>query len=130
VRKYEVAFIADPDLDEEGLTALEERVKSWVEAGQGKTLQVDRWGKRRFAYPIGRRTEGYYFFLQTEMPPAAGLAIERDLRLSEQVLRFLITLQEGVQPPPRDPQPSITPGVAVATTTSEPPAGPPMEAIS
>jgi len=76
VRKYEVAFIADPDLDEEGLTALEERVKSWVEAGQGKTLQVDRWGKRRFAYPIGRRTEGYYVFIQTEMPPAAGLAIE------------------------------------------------------
>lgn len=125
MRKYEVAFIADPDLDEEGLTALEERVKSWVEAAQGKTLQVDRWGKRRFAYPIGRRTEGYYVFVQTEMPPAAGLAIERDLRLSEQVLRFLITLQEGVQPPARDPRPSISPGLN--PISSEPPAEPARE---
>ena len=49
MRNYEVAFIADPDLDEEGLTALEERVKSWVEAGQGKTIKVDRGGNRRFA---------------------------------------------------------------------------------
>ncbi|MGH2621184.1 MAG: 30S ribosomal protein S6 [Anaerolineales bacterium] len=98
MRNYEVAFIADPDLDEEGLTALEERVKSWVEAAQGKTIKVDRWGKRRFAYPIGRRNEGYYVFIQTEMPPAAGLAIERDLRLTEQVLRFLITQQEGMVP--------------------------------
>ena len=98
MRNYEVALIADPDLDEEGLTALEERVKSWVEAGQGKTIKVDRWGKRRFAYPIGRRNEGYYVFLQTEMPPEAGLAIERDLRLTEQVLRFLITQQEVMEP--------------------------------
>jgi len=103
VRNYEVAFIADPDLDEEGLTALEERVKSWVEAGQGKTIKVDRWGKRRFAYPIARRNEGYYVFIQTEMPPAAGLAIERDLRLTEQVLRFLITQQEGMEPADASP---------------------------
>ncbi len=98
MRNYEVAFIGDPDLDEAGLTALEDRVKSWVEAAQGKTIQVDRWGKRRFAYPIGRRTEGYYVFMRTEMPPAAGGAIERDLRLTEQVLRFLITQQEEDQP--------------------------------
>ena len=103
MRNYELALIADPDLDEEGLTALEERVKSWVEAGQGKTIKVDRWGKRRFAYPIGRRNEGYYVFFQTEMPPAAGLAIERDLRLTEQVLRFLITQQEGTEPAAASP---------------------------
>lgn len=95
MRNYELAYIADPDLDEEGLTALEERVKSWVEAGEGKTTNVDRWGKRKLAYRIGKRSEGYYVFIQTEMPPAAGLAIERGLRLNEQILRFLIIQQEG-----------------------------------
>lgn len=122
MRNYEVAFIADPDLDEEGLTALEERVKSWVEAGQGRTIKVDRWGKRRFAYPIGRRNEGYYVFIQAEMPPAAGLAIERDLRLTEQVLRFLITQQEGAEPAAASP--------AAASPAAAPPAATPPGAAS
>jgi small subunit ribosomal protein S6 len=109
VRTYELAFIADPDLDEAGLTALEDRIKGLVEGSEGKTLQVDRWGRRRFAYPIGRRTEGHYVFLRTEMPPSAGLAIERDLRLTEQVLRFLITQME--EPPsaaPAGSEPSMS----------------------
>ena len=104
MRRYELAYIADPDLDEAGLAALEERVKSKVEAGQGNTINVDRWGKRKFAYRIGRRTEGYYVFIQTEMPPAAGPAIERELGLNEQILRFLIIQQES---PPAEPTPGI-----------------------
>lgn len=94
LRNYELAYIADPDLDEEALGSLEERVKSWIEAAQGKTLNVDRWGKRKLAYPIRKRTEGYYFIVETEMPPEAGRAIERDLGLTEQVLRYLLTLRE------------------------------------
>ena len=95
LRKYELAYIADPDLDEEALGLLEERVKSWIDAAQGKTLNVDRWGKRKLAYPLRKRSEGYYFIFETEMPPQAGMAIERDLGLSEQVLRYLLTLKES-----------------------------------
>ncbi|MFQ5942380.1 MAG: 30S ribosomal protein S6 [Anaerolineales bacterium] len=94
LRNYELAYIADPDLDEEALGSLEERVKSWIEDAKGKTLNVDRWGKRKLAYPIRKRSEGYYFILEAEMPPEAGKAIERDLGLNEQVLRFLLTLSE------------------------------------
>lgn len=94
LRNYELAYIADPDLDEEALSSLEETVKSWIEAAEGKTTNVERWGKRKLAYPIQKRSEGYYFIFETEMPPQAGRAIERDLRLSEQVLRYLLTLRE------------------------------------
>ncbi|MFV1858264.1 MAG: 30S ribosomal protein S6 [Anaerolineales bacterium] len=95
LRKYELAYIADPDLDEEALGSLEERVKSWIDAAQGKTINVDRWGKRKLAYAIRKRSEGYYFIFETEMPPEAGRAIERELGLSEQILRYLLTLREA-----------------------------------
>jgi len=90
-RNYELAYIADPELDEEALSSLEETVKSWIEAAEGRTTNVERWGKRKLAYQIRKRSEGYYFILETEMPPQAGRAIERDLGLSEQVLRYLLT---------------------------------------
>ena len=94
-RNYELAYIADPDLDEEALGALEEQIKGWIEAANGKTTNVDRWGKRKLSYPIQKRSEGYYYFLEMEMPPEAGRAIERDLGLNEQILRYLLTLRES-----------------------------------
>ncbi len=93
MRNYELAYIADPELDDEALTALEERVKSLVEDASGKTIDVERWGKRKLAYPIQHRKEGFYFVLKTQMPSTAGREIERDLKIEQQVLRYLITLQ-------------------------------------
>lgn len=98
MRGYELAYIADPELDEAALTALEERVKSWVQAAGGTTGSVDRWGKRKLAYAIRKRTEGHYVVLQTEMPAQAGMALEREFNLNEQVLRFLITLRPPAPP--------------------------------
>ncbi len=94
MRNYELAYIADPDLDEQALAALEDKVKGWIEAGGGQVVKVDRWGKRRFAYPIKKRVEGFYFIFDAQLPPQASAPIERDLRLSEQVLRYMITLHE------------------------------------
>ena len=94
MRNYEVAYIADPEIDEQSLAALEEKVKGWGDAAGGKVEKVDRWGKRRLAYSIRKRNDGYYVFLQASLPNQAGSAIERDLRLNEQILRFIITQQE------------------------------------
>jgi small subunit ribosomal protein S6 len=94
MRSYELAYIAHPELDETELKALEERVTGWVDAAGGKIVKVDRWGKRRLAYAIAKQNDGHYFIIDVEMPPEAGVVIERDLRLSEQILRFMITLQD------------------------------------
>jgi small subunit ribosomal protein S6 len=94
VRNYELAYIADPELDEQALTDLEAKVKGWIEAAGGKALEVDRWGKRRLAYPIKKKTDGFYYFIHTELPAQAGATLERDLRLNEHILRYMITLQE------------------------------------
>ncbi|MEJ2563508.1 MAG: 30S ribosomal protein S6 [Anaerolineales bacterium] len=94
MRNYELAYIAHPELDETELKTLEERVTGWVDAAGGKIVKVDRWGKRRLAYAIAKQNDGHYFIIDVEMPPEAGVVIERDLRLSEQILRFMITLQD------------------------------------
>jgi small subunit ribosomal protein S6 len=98
VRGYELAYIADPELDEAALAALEERVKSWVQSAGGTIGSVDRWGKRKLAYPIRKKTEGHYVMIQTELPAQGGMAIEREFKLNEQVLRFLITLRPPAPP--------------------------------
>ncbi len=90
MRNYEVAFIAQADLDESALTALTEKAKGWVTAAGGQVTQVDLWGRRRLAYPIRKQHEGQYILMQTQMTANATREIERNLRLTEQVIRFQI----------------------------------------
>jgi len=96
LRNYELAYILDPELDEQAIKTLEERIKGWIESAGGQIKNIDSWGKRRFAYPIKKRNEGYYYFVQIELPPEAGAMIGRDLRLNENILRFMILLQESI----------------------------------
>ena len=96
MRNYEVALVADPELDEKSLTELETRITEKIRAIGGTPGKVDRWGRRRLAYPIRKRRDGYYLFLQAQLPESAGVELERDLRLQEPVLRFLLTLQPAV----------------------------------
>jgi small subunit ribosomal protein S6 len=90
MRNYEVAFIAHPELDDNSLNALLEKAKGWVAASGGQVTNVDLWGRRRLAYPIRKQTEGQYVFLQTQMTATATREVERNLRLTEQVMRFMI----------------------------------------
>jgi small subunit ribosomal protein S6 len=93
MRSYELAYIADPELDDSALSDLEEKVKGWISAAGGKPIKVDRWGKRRLAYPIRKRKDGYYVFITMDLPEQSGAELERGLRLDEAVMRFLITQQ-------------------------------------
>lgn len=95
MRNYELALIVDPEVEENSLPELEDKVKKWVEASGGVISNIDRWGKRRLAYPIQKKNEGYYFIIQIEMPPQAGVEIEREMRINEQILRYMITSREA-----------------------------------
>jgi small subunit ribosomal protein S6 len=97
MRNYELAYVVDPEVEDQSLTEIEEKVKGWIEASGGAIANVDRWGKRRLAYPIQKKNEGYYFILQLEMPSTANVEIERELRLNEHILRFLITSVEPAE---------------------------------
>jgi len=90
MRKYELMFIAHPDLDDASLTSLVDKAKGWVTAAGGQVDQVDLWGRRRLAYPIRKQNEGQYILMQTQLSPNGTREVERNLRLTEQVVRFLL----------------------------------------
>jgi small subunit ribosomal protein S6 len=90
MRNYEVAFIAHPELDDASLNSLVEKAKGWISAAGGQVGQVDLWGRRRLAYPIRKQKEGQYILMQMQMTAAGTNEVERNLRLTEQVLRFQI----------------------------------------
>ncbi len=91
---YEVAVVVRADLSDQDRSAQVETFKSWITAQGGSITQIDHWGRRRLAYPISKQRDGYYLLMKAEMPASALGEIERSLRISENVLRFLITRQD------------------------------------
>ncbi len=91
--KYEVLYIIDPALGEEGIAALVEKFKAIVE-DHGSLTSIDEWGKRRLAYPINDLNEGYYVLMTCETNPAFPAELDRVFKITEGVLRSLITAIE------------------------------------
>ena len=94
MRDYEVALIVRPDLDDSAFNDLVEKLKSWITEAGGQVAKVDSWGKRKLAYSIRKQTDGYYVFVKTHMEPVFCAQLERNLRIQEPVMRFLITEEE------------------------------------
>jgi len=90
MRPYELTFIVRPDVEADSLNAVVDKVKSLVTDGGGQVTEVNSWGRRHLAYPINKITEGQYFLLKAQMPAQMIGGLERDLRLTEQILRFLV----------------------------------------
>ena len=89
--KYEVLYIIDPAQGEEGIAALVEKFKAMVEA-EGTLSNIDEWGKRRLAYEIDDKTEGYYVLMNMETNPAFPAELERVMKITDGVLRCLTTV--------------------------------------
>ena len=90
-RPYEVAVVVRPDSNEEVMNETVEQVKAWIEANQlGTVNKIDRWGRRKLAYEIDKQREGYYVLFEADIEPASINELERNLRLSTGVLRFLV----------------------------------------
>jgi small subunit ribosomal protein S6 len=79
-------------LDGDDLTALIETVKELVTRSGGQVIQVKPWGVRRLAYPIAGHWEGQYVLMHLDLVPQSVAELERSLKLSENILRHLITL--------------------------------------
>lgn len=94
MRDYEMVMVVSPEGGEEGFTAAIERVSQLIRDRGGEVKAVDRWGKRRLAYPIKRATEGFYAVFQFGLSPEAVRALENSLELTEEVLRYLVVRLE------------------------------------
>jgi small subunit ribosomal protein S6 len=94
MRTYEVVLIVDPDLDEEALNGVVDRVKNWMTESGGTITKVDLWGKRRMAYIIRKQREANYVLIVAELDPSSTAELERNLRFLEPVLRYMITVND------------------------------------
>jgi len=97
MRPYEVVVIIDATLDDDVIRSTIDRATDLIRSRGGNPNRVDRWGKRRFAYELKHRWEGYYALLDVTAEPAVMAELDRMLSLADEVIRHkIIRLPEGV----------------------------------
>ena len=93
LNSYETIFIIDATLEEEARTALQEKFTSLI-ANNGTVEAVDEWGKRRLAYEINDRTEGYYVLVDFKAASEFPKELDRQYRITDGILRTIIIRKE------------------------------------
>lgn len=102
LRPYEVMIIFDATLEEDTIQGIVDRATTLIRDRGGNPGQIDRWGKRRFAYELHHRWEGYYVVAEFTADPTMIAELERMLRLADEVVRHkVIRLPEKVAARPR-----------------------------
>ena len=86
---YETIFIIDATLDEETVTALKDKFTTLIEQN-GELESVDEWGKRRLAYEINDRTEGFYYLVNFKADSEFPKELERQYKITEGILRTIV----------------------------------------
>jgi len=88
---YELMYIMVPTLEGEALEAVMTKVTTLIESVNGTITEVKKWGKRRLAYEINDIKDGFYVVVTFDAEPSTISEIDRVLKLTEEIIRFLIT---------------------------------------
>lgn len=88
-KSYETLFVIAPDLTEEDTKALVEKFTSLI-SENGEITEVNEWGKRRLAYPINYKTEGYYVLVNFKSEPTFPSELERIFNITDNILRSIV----------------------------------------
>jgi len=112
--QYETVFIADPTYTDEEVDDLIKGYEQVVTAAGGKSVKIEKWGKRRLAYSIRHHEEGIYVLMTLECPATLVKELDRRFRMNDRILRHMAVrveseLQLGPSPmmrprPERDEQ--------------------------
>jgi small subunit ribosomal protein S6 len=102
LRSYEFVYIISPEIEEENLQGVTDKIGQLIANGGGQVVRLDSWGRRRLAYPIKKFREGHYIVAQIQLEPGAISELKRSLGLTEEVIRYLLVRtdeaeKEGVQ---------------------------------
>lgn len=95
MNKYESLYIITPELDEEAIKACVAKFSGIVTANGGNVTEVNEWGKRRLAYAIDYKTEGYYVLMNFEADPEFPRELERNFKIDESILRYMVIRKEA-----------------------------------
>ena len=103
MNQYEVMYVIDPTLEDSARTELINRFSDLVKKNGGEVDRVDEWGKRRLAYAIQYKTEGYYVLMYIKAPAELPRELERNMQINDRILRYLTVRYEGELPAKREP---------------------------
>ena len=125
MNQYEVMYVIDAALEDGARIELINRFSELVKKNGGEIDRVDEWGKRRLAYAINYKTEGYYVLMYIKAPADLPKELERNFQISDKVLRSLIIRYEGEVPAKREPlKPYVAREAAPAEAEAAAPAAP------
>ena len=94
MNSYELLYIIKPTVEEEARAALIARFAVIVKADNGEVENIDEWGMRKLAYSIDYISEGYYVLMNFKANPGLPIELERNLKISEDVMRFMVVKKE------------------------------------
>ena len=102
MNKYEVVYIIDPAVEDEARKALIARFNELITCNGGSVDKVEEWGRKRLAYAIDYKTEGYYVLVNFQAEADLPKELERNLQISDSVIRYqvirLIERKVGIKP--------------------------------
>jgi len=94
LRKYELIFIIDATLEEEEIKAIVEKFKNMIETS-AQLENIDEWGRRKLAYPINYKSEGYYVLINFSADAEFPRELDRVLRITDGVVKSMIVKKEN-----------------------------------
>ena len=94
MNKYESVIIVNPNVDEEGIKALEEKFTGLINEN-GKVESIENMGKRILAYEISKCKEGTYILFNFEAKPELVAELERNYRITDSILKFITVKKEA-----------------------------------
>jgi small subunit ribosomal protein S6 len=94
MNNYEVLYILNSEQDDEVIAAQADKFSNLVTANGGEVLKVDKWGRRRLAYPINFKNEGYYVLMNIKASSDLPTELERNFRISDEVVRYIVVRLE------------------------------------
>ena len=89
MNKYELAVVVNVKLEDEERAAVIEKVKEYIVRFGGTVTDVEEWGKKKLAYDVQKMSEAFYYFIQFDAASDAPAKLEQDVRIMDNVLRFL-----------------------------------------
>ena len=95
IHEYELLYILNPEITDEDLEARVNGISQFITGNEGVVDSVDKWGKRRLAYPLKHFLEGNYILAKFKLSPARCKELEANLKISEEVLRHLLIRTGG-----------------------------------
>lgn len=106
MKAYEIIVILDPALTEEEVEGQINEIRELVLKGNGEVQDIQRWGKKRLAYLVKKRREGYYVLFLLKVDPQVLSSLERNFKISERILKYMkVRFEESRVAPPERVEP-------------------------